>query len=232
VVTRGKLAAIDGTLTGPAASAASSSQPLGNCEVDWSKVHFTIPAKSNRMRVIGSLPDQLVTEHRILPVHKSDGRAVSNIESDILKMAVIDRHGATGNMGLGFIQSFGLHRGAIAGTVAHDHHNLVTIGVDDVSMHTAARAAVSNGGGLAVAVGEQVVAHLPLPVGGLMSDRPIAEVARGYQRLIDAARALGSPLNDPFMAMSFMALEVIPALKLTEQGLVDVEKFQIVDLFV
>jgi adenine deaminase len=228
----GKRCAENGMLTGLSASADSAATPLGRCEVDWSRVSFNILAKSDRIRVIGSLPDQLVTEHRILPVHKQDGRAVADVRSDLLKMAVIDRHGATGQMGLGFIQSFGLRRGAIAGTVAHDHHNLITIGADDLSMHTAARAAASNGGGLAVAVGEHIVAHLPLPIGGLMSDRPIAEVANGYQRLIDAAHEFGSSLSDPYMAMSFMALEVIPSLKLTEQGLVDVDKFQIVDLFV
>lgn len=125
-----------------------------------------------------------------------------------------------------------MKRGAIAGTVAHDHHNLVTIGSDDVSMLAASHAAAANGGGLAVAVGENIVASLPLPIGGLMSDRPVAEVAAGYKQLIRAARDLGSDMNDPFMAMSFMALEVIPSLKLTDHGLIDVEKFQVVDLFV
>jgi adenine deaminase len=106
------------------------------------------------------------------------------------------------------------------------------IGVDDRSMQTAARAAAHAGGGLAVADGDHVLAALPLPVGGLMSDRPIAEVAAAHEALIAAARSLGSPLADPFMAMSFMALEVIPSLKLTDKGLVDVEKFEIVSLFV
>ncbi len=135
-------------------------------------------------------------------------------------------------MGVGFIQGFGMKRGAIAGTVAHDHHNLVTIGSDDASMLAAAHAAAADGGGLAVAVGQNIVARLPLPIGGLMSDRPIAEVAANYQRLIDAAHELGSTLKDPLMAMSFMALEVIPSLKLTDRGLIDVDHFQIVDLFV
>jgi adenine deaminase len=127
----------------------------------------------------------------------------------------------------------GLKQGAIAGTVAHDHHNLVVIGADDASMLTAIRAIVSMGGGLAAAAGEQVLAMLPLPVAGLMSDQPIATVRDAYDRLRDAAcRTLGSPLHDPFMAMSFMALEVIPSLKLTDQGLVDVAAFRLVDLFV
>jgi adenine deaminase len=145
---------------------------------------------------------------------------------------VIERHNATGNNAAGFIQGFGLKRGAMAGTFAHDHHNLVTIGVDDVSMQTASRAVAKMGGGLAVAVGEHVVAMLALPIAGLMSDRPIAEVAAGYATVVSAARELGSTLADPFMAMSFMTLEVIPALKLTDRGLVDVVAFEFVELFV
>ncbi len=200
--------------------------------VRWEAVDLAVPAQGERMRVIGSIPDQLVTEHRIAPVKRQDGLAVADVERDILKMAVIERHRATGNIGKGFIQGIGLKRGAIAGTVAHDHHNLVVIGADDVSMMTAARAVADMGGGLAAVSGETVLANLPLPVAGLMSDRPIREVRRGMDALLGAARELGSPLHDPFMAMSFMALEVIPHLKLTDMGLVDVDQFQIVDLFV
>ena len=135
-------------------------------------------------------------------------------------------------LGVGFIQGIGLRRGALAGTVAHDHHNLIVVGADDRSMLAAARAVAEMGGGLAAAEGEEILARLPLPVAGLMSDRPVEEVRRGYAAVVGAARALGSPLHDPLMAMSFMALEVIPALKLTDQGLVDVERFELVPLFV
>ncbi len=200
--------------------------------VKWDAVDFRIPARGKRIRVIGHIPDQLLTEHLVEDAAIVEGYAVADPARDLLKMAVIDRHTASGRMGLGFIRGFGLRRGAIAGTVAHDHHNLVVIGADDASMGTAARAVGEMGGGLAVAVGDQVVARLPLPVAGLMSDRPVEEVRSGYDALTRAAQELGSPLHDPFMAMSFMALEVIPALKLTDHGLVDVEAFQIVDLFV
>ena len=235
VFSAGTLTARDGKLTIEAAeaiAAARSNASLGHCDVRWDQVHLDLPAKSNRIRVIGSQPDQLTTEHRVLGCKTVEGRGVADVESDVLKMAVVERHKASGQMGIGFIQGFGLKRGAIAGTVAHDHHNLVMLGADDQSMQTAARAAAEGGGGLAVAVGNNVVARLPLPIGGLMSDRPIADVARDYGNLIAGTRELGSPLHDPFMAMSFMALEVIPSLKLTDCGLVDVEKFQIVDLFV
>jgi adenine deaminase len=127
-------------------------------------------------------------------------------------MAVIERHHGTGNVGLGFIQGIGLKRGAIAGTVAHDHHNLVVIGCDDASMKTAAREVARMRGGLVVTNGESVIASLALPVAGLMSDKPIREVRDAYVKLLSAARELGSPLHDPFMAMSFMGLEVIPKL--------------------
>jgi adenine deaminase len=147
-------------------------------------------------------------------------------------MAVIERHQARGSYGLGFIQGIGLQRGAIAGSVAHDHHNLVVIGADDQSMMTAAHAVADMGGGLVVALDDQISAMLPLPIGGLMSDQPIAEVAFAYNALRAAASQQGSPLHDPFMAMSFMALEVIPQLKLTDKGLVDVSQFALVDLFV
>jgi adenine deaminase len=200
--------------------------------IRWEMVDFSIPAESARVRVIGNIPNQLVTDHRVEDAPVSGGMVVSDTGRDILKMAVIERHKGSGNMGKGLIHGIGLGRGAIAGTVAHDHHNLVVIGVDDASMMAAARAVAEMGGGLAAADGDAILASLPLPVAGLMSDRPIQEVRQGMDGLLSAARQLGSPLHDPFMAMSFMALEVIPRLKLTDQGLVDVEQFAMVDLFV
>jgi adenine deaminase len=126
----------------------------------------------------------------------------------------------------------GLKMGAIAGTVAHDHHNLMALGVDDESILTAALRVSKMGGGLAVALGDEVLEEFPLPVGGLMSKEPIEAVREGLDRVLEAARALGSPLHDPFMAMSFLALEVIPSLKITDQGLVDVDRFEKVGLWV
>lgn len=215
-----------------AADSSGASVLPAPCQCALDSNSLRIAAKSQRARVIGSLPDQLITEHRVLSIASVDGFAGADPSRDILKMSVVERHGKTRNVGLGFIQGMGIRRGAIAGTVAHDHHNLVVIGADDQSMLTAVSACMKSGGGLAVAVNETVVATLPLPVAGLMSDRPIAHVRAGYDGVVRAARELGSPLHDPFMAMSFMALEVIPALKLTDQGLVDVDQFRLVDLFV
>lgn len=203
----------------------------GSVNIDWGRVDFRIPARGSRLRVIGVVEHQLLTTEVIETPKIVDGAAVADIDRDLLKIAVIERHKASGALGLGFIRGMGLTRGAIAGTVAHDHHNLIVIGADDASMMAAARRVAALGGGLVVTDGDQVVAELPLPVGGVMSDQPIAAVRRAYDALIAAARHQGSELHDPFMAMSFKALEVIPHLKLTDHGLVDVITFKIVDLF-
>lgn len=200
--------------------------------VAWDKVDLAIPAVGSRMRVIGAIENQLVTEHLVMDVKQEDGLAVADIERDLLKMVVIERHKATGNVGKGFVKNLGLKHGALASSVAHDHHNIVVVGADDASMLAAAHAVAAMGGGLAVADGDQILARLPLPVAGLMSERPIEVVRRGFGDVIGAAHALGSELHDPFMAMSFMALEVIPHLKLTDVGLIDVDKFEVVPLFV
>ncbi len=234
VYSRGRLVAQGGVLDPATLPAATAIPPAvaASVNVDWSRVDFRIPAQGRRIRVIRALEGQLLTEERILEARVAEGLALADPERDLLKIAVIERHRASGAMGRGFIQGFGLRRGAIAGTVAHDHHNLVVIGADDGSMETAAHAVAELGGGLVVAEGETVRAALALPVAGLMSDRPVGEVRAAYDGLLAAARALGTSLHDPFMAMSFMALEVIPKLKLTDQGLVDVEAFRFVDLFV
>ena len=161
-----------------------------------------------------------------------DGYAVGDIEHDVLKLAVIERHYGTGNMGLGFVHGLGLKQGALAGSVGHDAHNLTVAGCDDASMMTAARAVGELGGGLVATVGDQVLAQVPLPIAGLMSDQPLEEVRHQMDGLVKAAQDLGSALHDPLMTLGFLALEVIPSLKLTDQGLVDVEAFDFVPLFV
>jgi adenine deaminase len=202
-----------------------------SCRAALSNLSFRIPVRPGKIRVIGLRPDQLITDHLVLDPKVHNDEAIADPSRDLLKMAVIERHRHSGNTGLGFIRGIGLTHGAIAGTVAHDHHNLVVIGCDDISMVAAAYAACALGGGLVVTSGEHILAKLPLPVAGLMSDQPVENVGDAYGHLLAACRELGSPLHDPFMAMSFMALEVIPKLKLTDKGLVDVEAFRLVDLF-
>ena len=200
--------------------------------IDWQRLDFKVLARGTRMRVIGIIPDQLATACRIMPANIVEGEALPDPKRDLLKMAVIERHHGSGRCGLGFVAGMGLQRGAMASTVAHDHHNLMVIGADDLSMLTAARAVASVGGGQAVALGNEVLVLLPLPVAGLISKDSIEQVAAFQEQLTSAARQLGCGLVEPFMTMSFLALEVIPELKLTDRGLVQVRTMELVTLFV
>jgi adenine deaminase len=199
--------------------------------VNWERVSLRIPANGRRGRIIGVIPDQLITEHLVEDLTIEDGEVICDPGLDIAKIAVIERHLATGNFGLGLVKGIGLMRGAIASTIAHDSHNIVVVGADDESMLTAAHTVAEMRGGMAAVEGDRVLAKLPLTIAGLMSDRPIETVRDQMQDLLRAAHQLGSHLHDPFMAMSFLALPVIPSLKITDKGLVDVDKFQLVPLF-
>jgi len=225
----GELVAEDGQMVCAIAKPAAAVR--GSMNVDWSKVALAIPAEGRRARVIGVVPGQIVTRKLVEEVKVEDGQAVADVERDILKIAVIERHRATGNVGLGFVRGFGLRRGAIASSVAHDSHNIVVVGADDEDMMAAAREVAAMGGGLAAVEGGAVRARLPLPIAGLMSDAPIEVVRREMDGLLAAAREMGCRLHDPFMTLSFLALPVIPELKLTDRGLVDVTQFKFVPLF-
>jgi adenine deaminase len=199
--------------------------------VDASALEFAMPAGKGLARVIGAIPEQVVTEDLCLGPTVVNGYVISDPARDLLKIAVVERHRGTGNIGLGLVQGVGLKRGAIASSVAHDSHNIVVIGASDADMRAAVLAITRMGGGqVAVAEGE-VQAACPLPIAGLMSDRPLEEVCDQVAALARAAHALGCTLPDPLMTMSFLALPVIPALKLTDKGLVDVNKFEIVPLY-
>ena len=226
----GQLVAEAGGMTVPRSKSARLDLP-GSVRVKAGALDFSIPARGGRVNLIGVIKDQVVTERLLEAPKIQAGLAVSDAGRDMLKFAMIERHRGSGNIGLGFIRGFGLKRGAIAGTVAHDHHNLPVIGVDDESMATAVAAIIEMGGGLAAAAGDRVLARLPLPVAGLLSEAPIERVREQYDALIACAHDLGSQLADPFMVMSFMGLEVIPSLKLTDLGLVDVDAFRLIDLF-
>ncbi len=227
----GKLVARDGVMTLPPRVIPQRAL-RHTMNVAWEKVTFDIPAEGRIARVIGHIPDQLVTEHLQMEASIVEGLAQADPDRDILKMAVIERHMHSGNVGKGFIHGIGLKRGALASSVAHDHHNIVVVGADDVSMMTAARRVAAMGGGLVAADGDQVLAEVPLPLAGLMSKEPMGVIRDQVDAAIAAAQHLGSPLHDPFMGMSFMALEVIPSLKLTDLGLVDVDKFEFTSLWV
>jgi adenine deaminase len=227
----GKLAAKDGEII-PWERPERPSVVRSSMNVDWRNLNFRVAANGCKVRVIGLIPDQIITEHLVEELPTREDEVMADPSRDIAKMVVIERHLATGNIGLGFVKGLGLQKGAIASTVAHDHHNIVVAGADDESMFNAVQAIAATRGGMAAAYDETVLAQLPLPVAGLMSDQPIETVRRQMDEVLAAARQLGSPLHDPYMALSFLALPVIPSLKLTDRGLVDVEKFQLVSLFV
>jgi adenine deaminase len=213
--------------------------PSGGMEFQQAplKIHMlssealSVPARKGRIRVIELVRGQIFTRCSMESPRVEGGAVVSDAERDILKVVVIERHRGTGSVGKGFVRGFGLREGAIASTVAHDSHNLIAVGVTDREIIRAAGAVARMGGGLVVVRGERVLAELPLPIGGLMSTWRGGSVLRRHRKVQEAARRLGSPLEDPFMALSFLALPVIPQLKITDKGLVDVEKFSVVDLF-
>lgn len=227
----GKIVAEDGDLI---ARLVAAPAPIGSAmrigELD--KGSFEIKAISPKARVIGVIPDQIITKSLVCRVKAADGRVVADTDRDILKMAVVERHKATGNVGLGLVKGFGLQSGAIATSVAHDSHNIAVVGTGSEDMLASVLAVKEMNGGLVVVRDGRVAARLPLPVAGLMSERYMRDVADGIDDCIDAARVLGCGLKDPFMTLSFLCLPVIPELKLTDKGLVDVNKFAYVPLFV
>ena len=191
---------------------------------------FAVPWRGGKARVIGLVPDQIITASLEDELTVVDGFAVADPARDLAKIAVFERHLQTGRVGLGFVRGFGLERGALGSTVAHDAHNLIVVGADDASMLTAAERLRELGGGLVVAEGDRVLAELPLPVAGLLSDRPLAEVLAASRELGAAVRALGITFPQPVQMLAFLSLSVIPALKITDRGLVDVERFELVPL--
>ena len=192
---------------------------------------FDIPAEGKRVKVINLVPDQIVTEATVERANTEDGYVVADTERDVLKMAVVERHLASDNIGLGLVRGFGLKTGAIASSVSHDSHNIVVIGTSSEDMMAAVVEISKMRGGLSVVRDGKLLAGLPLPVAGLMSEGTLSQVVAGLEKVGKAAKKLGSAIDDPFMAMSFLALPVIPALKLTDKGLVDVDAFELTSLF-
>jgi adenine deaminase len=189
-----------------------------------------IPWTGGQARVIGLVLDQVVTESLVSEPATADGAAVSDPAKDLAKIAVIERHLGTGRVGLGFVHGSGLQRGALASTVAHDAHNIVVVGMNDSDMVRAVQRLGELGGGIVVIDDGTATAELPLPVAGLLADAPLADVIEQSLACNDAARALGWSGATPFLTLSFLGLSVIPSLKITDRGLVDVDKFEIVSL--
>ena len=202
--------------------------PLGE---DAFRVGWT-GGTNDEARVIGIVPGQIVTEALTAMPATRDGEVVADPARDLAKIAVLERHLGTGRVGRGLVRGFALRRGALASSFSHDAHNVVVVGMDDESMLTAVERIAEIGGGMVVVADGTVQAELPLPVAGIVSDAPFAEVVDRGHACVAAARELGCELDSPFQTLAFLALSVIPSLKLTDHGLVDVERFELVPLAV
>lgn len=228
----GRLVVRDGVLCTPIAHG-SAAETMGTVHVgalDAEAIRLPVSAPGRRVRAIGLVPDQIVTEALAVAPAIRDGRMVADPSRDLSKLVVVERHGKGGGIGVGLVCGLGLRAGALASTVAHDSHNLIAAGVEDRDILAALRAVCEAGGGLAVAARGEAVATLPLPVAGLMSLEPAAIVAAGLAKATAVARELGAVPQHPFMTLSFLALPVIPSLRLTDLGLVDVAAQRIVSL--
>ena len=209
----------------------------GSVNVRWiTPEDFRIEAKDTKsetaeVQALEIIPRQLITKSVISEVKIQNGNAVSNIENDTLKICVIERHRATGNIGRGFVKGFNLKCGAIASTVAHDSHNMIVIGTNDYDMYAAAVALIKCQGGKVVVKDGEIISQLPLPIAGLMSDRDFDFVVSKSEELNNAARSIGCTLDDPFMTMGFLSLPVIPELKVTDKGVFDTKQFGFIDIF-
>jgi adenine deaminase len=190
---------------------------------------FAVPARDTESPVLGVVPGKIITEHRRYRLPMRGNQATVDFANDILKISVIERHGKNGNMATGFVQGFGLKKGAIASTVGHDSHNICVVGASDEDMAIAVNRLSDIKGGFVVVEGGRITGEIALPVAGLMSLEPYEKVRDTLHHLRQAAYALGSTLQEPFLQLAFMPLPVIPHLKISDRGLVDVDRFELIE---
>jgi adenine deaminase len=226
----GRLVAEDGEALFDTSSAVDPSLlrtvNVGDLSVD----SFALPAVGPRYPVIAAIPGQILTGRRLEEVRVEGGRIVTDSERDILKLAVVERHHGSGRVGVALVSGFGLKRGSLASSYAHDSHNIIVVGVDEGDMLAAVRRIATMQGGLVAVAGGEVLAEMPLPVAGMMSTESATAVSHRGALLNAAALSLGAEIPEPFAVLSFLALPVIPSLRLTDMGLVDARKGQFVDL--
>ncbi|HEY6919040.1 MAG TPA: adenine deaminase [Tabrizicola sp.] len=209
----------------------ATTEPVARGSVKSARIeagHFRTGGNRVETPVIGILPGKIITEHLSFDIAPQDGDKKPDLARDLVKIAVIERHGVNGNRATGFVKGFGLQRGAIGSTVCHDHHNIAVVGADYGDMALAANRLVEIEGGFVVVEGGRVLAELALPVAGLMSLRSFEEVREELVRLRAAATSLGVVLEEPFLQLAFLALPVIPHLKITDFGMVDVDRFEVI----
>ncbi len=231
VYKKGKLVAENGLYLGE--KPAHTPQPRGTMNLRYrAPDDFVVQAEgTQRIKVIEIGPNQIITEQALETPKVNDGQVVSDTARDILKLVVVERHQATGNVGVGFVRGFGLERGALASTVAHDAHNVVAVGTNDADITAAIRALEEMRGGQVAVADGTIAAALALPIAGMVSDQSLEVVMEKIAALNAAARSLGCKLPAPFMSLSFLSLSPIPALKLTDQGLVDAVNMRLTSLF-
>jgi adenine deaminase len=228
----GQLVAENGSLVGEIRTSNQTEIPNSVNFKPLSENAFTIPARGKQIRAIKVISNQVLTGQVILEATLQNGQAVADPSKDLCKIAIIERHRRTGNLFTGFVKGMELQRGALASTVAHDSHNLIVVGCSDQDMLFASTMIQQMKGGQVVVLNGEMLAFLPLPIAGLLSDQSLKQVRNASEALLRAAKRLGCLLPNPFMTLSFLALPVIPELKITDCGLVDVRKFDFVDLFV
>ncbi|MBI5584001.1 MAG: adenine deaminase, partial [Deltaproteobacteria bacterium] len=231
VVKRGRLVAREGRYTGDPIHAQANRLASSMNIKDLAEDRFRLAPPGGFAHVIELVPGQILTRNLKQRVEVRDGRVLFAAEDDLALLACVERHRGTGNVGLGLVRGFGLQRGALASSVAHDSHNILVLGREPEEMAAAVRAVEAINGGLAVLLDGKPVAQLPLSIAGLMSDQPLEQVLSWKKSLLAAVPLTGCSLPDPFMALSFLALPVIPELRLTDRGLVDVGRQEIVPLF-
>lgn len=204
----------------------------GSVNVGWIENDcFEIKAKGDKVNAIKIIPNQLITEQTIANIKIENGLAMPNVDEDILKICVVERHRASGNIGKGFVKGFGIKSGAIASTVAHDSHNITVIGTNDEDMRLAIKELIRTQGGKVVVNNGQVIASLPLPIAGLMSYENLDFITKKSQELNTAVKNLGCTVEDPFMTMAFLSLPVIPQIKITDKGVFSTNTFDFIDIF-
>lgn len=234
VVKKGAIVFEDGKTGLPVRSGAFSGRPERMGAMNIKPFHpdvFQVADIGAPIRVMDVVPDQIATGQITVTPKVEDGLIFPDTGRDILKIAVVERHRGTGNIGIGFVRGFGLKKGALASSVAHDSHNIIVVGCSDDDLFAAVKEVEKMNGGMAAVCDGKALAGLPLPIAGLMSHAPLAEVAESWKALRQASHTLGAALPEPFMALSFLALPVIPELRLTDRGLVDVGLFDHVPVY-
>jgi len=231
VLNNGKLVAENGELL------ELSPKPLdvpirGSINIKWLYLEdFKIPVEGNKCRIIKITTGEIITEEIIEVPKIEEGFVVSDTKRDVLKIAVVERHHASEKVSMGLVKGIGLKKGALGSSVAHDSHNIIIVGTNDKDMLNVGAAIAKMGGGLAISVDEKIVDSLPLPIAGLMSDKSLLKVKENLDSIYETAKKIGVKVDNPFMSIAFLSLEVAPYIKITNKGLIDVNNSKIVDLF-